>query len=384
MILFLLLSSSQIRASDLVDQSFIDFVRFVSNTSKTNIIVDENVNSRFSIVLPKNYENNVSLDLFFSVLSKHNLEPVYVGNTLYVKKLSDGRKFYSVDLFFELPESIIKALSSNYPDIKFSSIQKSIAFKCDTRQFNEIKQLVEVLDRPRPQRKLKVIMISYNDSDLKEYGSKISAQHSGTSSFGLTSIINSLVLGNTLTFSDSRMNLSIAFSALDSSGVAKLHLDNIVSVFDGKDSSIRSTKTIPYLSQQNNVDGNLNVSTNRYDYKDVGTMIDLTNVTVTDDSLYFQSTFKYEQILNDSITPSTSKREVVNYLRIPSGQSVLISGIKSDDSSRNYTKIPILGDIPYLGSLFRFETKNQKNETFAIYLENLSFNDENSSKGFER
>lgn len=380
-----LLILPRVLASDLVDQSFLDFVRFVSNTSKTNIVIDESVDNRFSIVLPNDYQSRDSLELFYSVLDKNNLEPIILGSTMYIKKRSDNQKFYSIDLFFELPDPISKAITANYPDIKVSSIQKSIVFKTDSKKYAEIRSLVDVLDRPRPQRKLKIIMISYNDADIKEYGAKLNIKNTDSSSIAsLSSVINSLVLGNTFTFVNRYTDLSLSFSALNSQGLAKIYLDNIVSLSDGKDSTVRATKTIPYLSQENNVDGNQNVSTNSYQYKDVGTEILLSNVTVTEDTLYFQATFKYEQLINDSITPTTSKREVVNYLRIPKGSSLLISGIRSYDDSTNKAKIPILGDIPYLGSIFRYDTTNHKEETFAIYLENVGFDDKNVTGGYTR
>lgn len=376
-----LLLSSPIRASDLVDQSFLDFVRFVSNTSKQNIVIDENVNSRFSIVLPKDYSSRDSLELFYSVLDKHDLEPSIIGSTMYIKKRSDNQKFFSIDLFFELPDSIKKAIVENYPDLKVSSIQKTIAFKTDTKKYNEIKTLVEFLDRPRVQRKLKIMMISYNDNDLKEYGSQLSYKYSGNTLFSFQSLINSLSLGNVATLSQGASDLSIAFSALETNGVAKIYLDNILSLSDGKDSVIRAAKTIPYLSVENSIDGTNTIQKNNYQYKDVGTEISLTNVTVTDDNLYFQANMKFEQLINDSITPTTSKREISNYLRIAPGQSMLISGIKTNEDSKNKSKIPLLGDIPYLGALFRYETNNHKNETFAIYLQNVAFNDENVTIG---
>lgn len=372
----------QVRSADLVDQSFLDFVRFVSNTSKQNIVIDESVNTRFSIVLPSDYQSKDSMQLFYSVLDKNGLEPSIIGSTLYIKKYSDSKRFYSIDLYFELPDLIIKAIVANYPELIVSSIQKTIVFKTDSKTFRDIDILVKSLDRPRPQRKLKVMMISFNDSDLKEYGAKISGAGSSSNlDYTFSSLINSLVLGNTLSISNNFHGLSLSFSALNSAGVAKIHLDNIVSLFDGKDSVINSAKTIPYLSQQNNVDATKNVSTNSYDYKDVGTSIKLSNVTVTDDTLYFQADLKYEQLINDSITPTTSKRQITNYLRIPSGGSILISGIKSIDDSKNVGKIPLLGDIPLIGSLFKYSSGSVKNETFAIFLENISFDDKNSSVG---
>lgn len=270
---------------------------------------------------------------------------------------------------------------SNYPDLKVSSIQKSIAFKTDSKTYSDIRSLVDVLDRVRPQRKLKVIMISFNDSDLKEYGSKLSYTNQGSNTVSFSSLINSLALGNSLSITSASSNFALSFSALESNGLAKIHLDNIVSLSDGKDSTIRAAKTIPYLSVENSIDGTNNVQKNNYQYKDVGTEILLTNVTVLDENLYFQANMKFEQLINDSITPTTSKREITNYLRIPPGQSLLISGIKSLEESINKSKIPLLGDIPYLGSLFSYETKSKKNETFAIYLENVSFEDANSTVG---
>lgn len=377
----MLLHSHQLQASDLVDQSFIDFVRFVSNSSKQNIVIDESIDKRFSIVLPSNYKSEDSLPLLYGVLEKNGLEPILLGSTMYIKKIADTKKFYSIDLFFELPAPIINAITSNYPDLKVSSIQKSIAFKTDSKTYADIRSLVDVLDRSRPQRKLKVIMISFNDSDLREYGAKLSYTHQGANTVSFTSLINALSLGNSLSITSASSDFALSFSALESNGLAKIHLDNIVSLSDGKDSTIRAAKTIPYLSVENSIDGTNNVQKNNYQYKDVGTEILLTNVTVLDENLYFQANMKFEQLINDSITPTTSKREITNYLRIPPGQSLLISGIKSIDESINKSKIPLLGDIPYLGSLFRYESKSTKNETFAIYLENVSFEDINVTVG---
>ena len=47
----------------------------------------------------------------------------------------------------------------------------------------------------------------------------------------------------------------------------------------------------------------------------------------------------------------------------PDGQPVVIGGLISNDKSSSESKIPLLGDIPLLGNLFKFSNKaNQKNE----------------------
>jgi general secretion pathway protein D len=61
--------------------------------------------------------------------------------------------------------------------------------------------------------------------------------------------------------------------------------------------------------------------------------------------------------------PNILKRSANTVVVTPDGQPVVIGGLIANDKSSSDSKIPILGDIPLLGQLFRFSAKsNQKNE----------------------
>ena len=61
--------------------------------------------------------------------------------------------------------------------------------------------------------------------------------------------------------------------------------------------------------------------------------------------------------------PNINKRSANTVVVTPDGQPVVIGGLISNEKSSNDSKIPILGDIPLLGQLFRFSAKsNQKTE----------------------
>ena len=61
--------------------------------------------------------------------------------------------------------------------------------------------------------------------------------------------------------------------------------------------------------------------------------------------------------------PNINKRSANTVVVTPDGQPVVIGGLISNEKSVNDSKIPILGDIPLLGQLFRFSAKsNQKSE----------------------
>ena len=61
--------------------------------------------------------------------------------------------------------------------------------------------------------------------------------------------------------------------------------------------------------------------------------------------------------------PNINKRSANTVVVTPDGQPVVIGGLIGNQKSANDSKIPILGDIPLLGQLFKFSAKeNQKNE----------------------
>ncbi len=61
--------------------------------------------------------------------------------------------------------------------------------------------------------------------------------------------------------------------------------------------------------------------------------------------------------------PNINKRSANTVVVTPDGQPVVIGGLISNEKSVNDSKIPIFGDIPLLGQLFKFSAKsNQKSE----------------------
>lgn len=65
--------------------------------------------------------------------------------------------------------------------------------------------------------------------------------------------------------------------------------------------------------------------------------------------------------------PTISNRRVQTYARIANNTPLIIGGLISRDSTSNTDKVPVLGDIPLLGKLFRAETSSvAKNEVIIV------------------
>jgi general secretion pathway protein D len=66
--------------------------------------------------------------------------------------------------------------------------------------------------------------------------------------------------------------------------------------------------------------------------------------------------------------PNLNKRSANTVVVTPDGQPVVIGGLISDQKSSNESKIPILGDIPLLGQLFKFTAKSHQKSELLIFL----------------
>jgi len=73
-------------------------------------------------------------------------------------------------------------------------------------------------------------------------------------------------------------------------------------------------------------------------------------------------------LTTSSTLPVTQKRTVDTTVIVKDSQTVVIGGLIDDSSTRNETKVPVLGDIPVLGWLFRKRTETSEKTNLYIFL----------------
>jgi general secretion pathway protein D len=75
----------------------------------------------------------------------------------------------------------------------------------------------------------------------------------------------------------------------------------------------------------------------------------------------------------------TNKRALDNTVLVDDGQIVVLGGLIQDDQQATQDKVPLLGDIPYLGALFRYESRNRKRTNLMIFLRPVVLKDGKSA-----
>lgn len=133
------------------------------------------------------------------------------------------------------------------------------------------------------------------------------------------------------------------------------------------EASVSVVENIPILSSRIEGTGDNRDVIQNIERVDVGIKLTLTPHINADDEIKLKLNPSIEAITDTGpsetqFAPTIAKREVDTTITIPDRSTVVISGLIREDHIKQVSKVPILGDIPLLGWLFR-STSDQKQRT---------------------
>ena len=80
--------------------------------------------------------------------------------------------------------------------------------------------------------------------------------------------------------------------------------------------------------------------------------------------------------------PSTTKRSIENVVVVDDGAILVLGGLIEDRFVTNKSKVPLLGDIPLLGALFRSESRERKRTNLMVFLRPIVMRDGDAANKF--
>jgi general secretion pathway protein D len=119
---------------------------------------------------------------------------------------------------------------------------------------------------------------------------------------------------------------------------------------------------------------------NEIQYKNTGVILNVTprvntNGLVTMDIEQEISTVS-STTTSDTLTPTISQRRISSTIAVESGQMVVLGGLISEQHTRDKSRIPVLGKIPYVGDVLGGNTDNKKTRTeLVVFLQPVVIRD---------
>lgn len=113
-------------------------------------------------------------------------------------------------------------------------------------------------------------------------------------------------------------------------------------------------------------------------YTNIGTILEVTPRIRGDDKIFLKivpevsavEPAKDRQVVNGQINEAnifTSRRITANVV-VPNGNTLVMGGLIRDENSKGYTKVPVLGDLPGIGLMFRRDSKTRFKSNLIIFI----------------
>lgn len=164
--------------------------------------------------------------------------------------------------------------------------------------------------------------------------------------------------------------VDLELSALETDGQAEVVSQPRVVTADRQTASIKSGEEIPY--QEASSSGATSVS-----FKEAVLSLEVTPQITPDDKIIMDLVVNQDS--RGEVTagiPSINTNEVTTQVLVGNGETVVLGGVFQSEVATQTTKTPFLGDIPYLGRLFkRTEKVNERSELLIFITPKIIKND---------
>ncbi len=273
----------------------------------------------------------------------------------------------------------------------FLSLRGSVSFDPRTntlllidipKKVAEVKQLLLTLDRAVDQVMIEARIVVAQDSFARELGAKfgisdrygIDATNPGVTRDSGFQV--NLPLGNPagiLNFSilGANTSLDMELQALETKGRGEVISNPRVITSNQKAAVIRQGDEVGYVTTQ--ASGTTNVPQATVEFKEVLLELKVTPTITQDGRVFLDLSVKKDEIKDFLSTPTgdvpqIQKREVSTAVLVDDGQTVVIGGVYEFKNRDDVSKVPFLGDIPFLGALFKKSSKDMEKAELLIFV----------------
>ena len=398
-------------------------LQLIADFTELNLVASDSVTGNITLRL-QNVPWDQALDL---VLKTRGLDSRQIGNVLMVapaqeiaererqeieanKQLAELAPLQSefiriryakaIDVIglFEAGSEEGGSLISERGSVVVDERTNSIVVTDTAAKLSEIRDLIEKVDIPIRQVMIeaRIVIASSNIDEqlgirwgggyLNVNGDKFTSVAGDTAS--VTSLNNQLIGGGQVTapsapfvdlgvaegtsgfavgFTSTDLFLTAELSALEASGEGEVVSQPKVITGDKQKASIKSGTEIPY--QEGAASGATTTA-----FKEAVLKLDVTPNITPDDRVLLDLVVNQDSVGalvpsgNGGFIPTIDTTELTTQVLVGNGETVVLGGVFKNEELVKVEKVPVLGDIPYLGKLFKSTANTQQKTETLIFI----------------
>ncbi len=401
------------------------FVKFISELTRKNFIIDEKVKGKITIFSPAKITVDEAYNVFLSVLELKGFTALPVGEVIQILPSTDVPPQRSVNVYYlenANAEELVKVLSGlvvrpptptpvrtgvRGPGEFEGPVQlfadkstNSLIIMASPRDYDALKEIIQKLDVKRRQVYVEAVIMEIGLNKLREIGVEVQAplktdssgnltndyQAAGGTNFGgigtfattgpvgLTGLAVGVVKGTFKFAGQEFLNIGALLRALQTDTDVNILSTPQILTSDNQKAEIVVGENRPFpTGQSQTVGGNVLTTIER---KDVGITLRLTP-QIMESSQVRLDVFQEISTISESasqtvggtfVGPTTNKRSANTSIIVKDQQTVVVGGLIRDNITKTIRKVPFLGDIPILGWLFKVQTRSTEKTNLLIFL----------------
>ncbi len=381
------------------------FVKFISELAGKNFIIDEKVKGKVTIYSPVKIPVSRAYDVFLSVLELKGFTVVKSGlvdQILPIAEVPPDRSIYVYTLENSLAEEVAKVLlgltSRAVPLTRRLSVPSgeltgaiqvlsdkttnSLIITAISQDYEILKGIIQKLDTKRRQVYVEAVVLEMAADKFREMGTDLGAVLGYRSPGGGLAAVGTFNNQNPTAILDfakaagvtlGKVNIQALLRALQASSDVNILSTPQILTSDNQKAEIVVAQNVPFPgAQSQTVGGNIQTTIER---KDVGIILRLTPQVLENDLVRLDLYQEISSVLDTVqsvgtvvLGPTTNKRSASTTVVVAHAQTVVIGGLIRDNVIVTQRKVPLLGDIPFMGWLFKFQSRRFEKTNLLIFL----------------
>lgn len=268
---------------------------------------------------------------------------------------------------------------------------RSVVIVSDDQTFTNINQIIARLDRPKPQVLIKVVFLEVTHSDDLDFGVESSYQKNINPSSAISSTLTNVfglaaqgAAGSTIgpttmpagagIYTIMGRDFSATVRAISSASKIEVLSRPSIMVRNNQPATITVGQSVPLVTSVT-VNALTGSPLSNISYQNVGIILQVTPFITSDGQVEMIVAPQISSLSTATVQVSTNVFAPVINLRsastvvvTPNGQTVIIGGMMQNNKTTIDSKIPLLGDIPLLGALFKRKQKDNTKTELLIFL----------------
>jgi general secretion pathway protein D len=268
------------------------------------------------------------------------------------------------------PEQITEIVGKFYPDIKLhvNAKRKEIIINGAKNKLDNVVELIREINRPQYQ----VVIETRVEEISSEFSRELGIEHTGIFDIIRESDVSSG--GENYKIEEIDFTWPDIFKALDTSSNTKTLASPKLMTLNGEEANLSILEEEPYEVVTTDENGD---KTSSWEYAEAGVELTFTPWITENNEIELKiapTVSSFSKVVDsqsgegESAPPAKKSRSVETTLRLKNDETFAVGGLIQTDSEGMITKIPLLGDLPLFGELFKFREPSDSTNELIIFV----------------